>query len=52
MSVSSRLCPCAVRMELLPYPCCKIQNYLPVNCPSDYEKCPVFENRKKNNYEI
>ena len=52
MSVSSGLCPYAVRMELLHYPCCKIQNYTPVNCPSDYEKCPVFENRIKNNYEI
>lgn len=47
MSVSSGLCPCAVRMELLPYPCCKIQNYAPVSCPSDYEKCPIFENRIK-----
>ena len=44
MSVSSWLCPYAIRMELLPYPCCKIQNYAPVSCPSDYEKCPVFEN--------
>lgn len=44
MSVSSWLCPYAVMFELLPYPCCKIQNYAPVSCPSDYKICPIFEN--------
>lgn len=46
MSIFSWLCPYAVKVELLHYPCCKIQNYAPVGCPSDYKTCQIFKNNK------
>lgn len=39
-------CPYAIIVELLPYPCCKIQNYAPVGCPSNYKTCQIFKNNK------